>query len=92
MPVRSLYPNKLDFLTREDVSQVQDAVLQVLGEIGVRVEWKPALEVYAANGCPVDFTQQIVKIPEQVLRPLFPVRPRISGCALLIRNSMCMSP
>jgi trimethylamine--corrinoid protein Co-methyltransferase len=67
MPVRSLKSKQLNFLTGEEVAQVQKAVLQVLWETGVRVEWQPALEVYAANGCNVNFSQRIVKIPEQVL-------------------------
>ena len=67
MPVRSLSPKMLNFLTIDEIGEVQNAVLQVLWEIGVRVEWQPALEVYAANGCAVDFSQRIVRIPEQVL-------------------------
>ena len=42
MPVRSLKSKQLNFLSSEDVVQVQNAVLQVLLEIGVRVEWQPA--------------------------------------------------
>jgi trimethylamine---corrinoid protein Co-methyltransferase len=68
MPVRSLKCKELNFLTNEEVVQVQMTVLQVLEEIGVRVEWRPALEVYAAHGCLVDFSQRIVKIPEQVMQ------------------------
>jgi len=67
MSIRSLKPTRLSFLTPEEVVEIQKAVLQVLGTIGVRVDWPPALEVYAAHGCLVDFTARIVTIPEHVL-------------------------
>ncbi len=57
----------LEYLTTEQVAAIHQAVLQVLWEVGVRVEWRPALEVYAANGCKVDFERRIVHIPEDVL-------------------------
>lgn len=47
----------------------------MLWEVGVRVEWKPALEVYAQYGCRVDFERQLVQIPEEVLKKALATAP-----------------
>jgi trimethylamine--corrinoid protein Co-methyltransferase len=57
----------LQFLTQTQVESIHQAILEVLWNPGIRVEWRPALEVYAAAGCRVDFERQIVQIPGQVL-------------------------
>jgi trimethylamine--corrinoid protein Co-methyltransferase len=57
----------LEFLTEEQVLLLHNSVLQVLWEVGVRVDWKPALDVFAGNNCQVDFKTRIVKIPPDVL-------------------------
>jgi trimethylamine--corrinoid protein Co-methyltransferase len=65
--MRPKIPNRLEFLTPEQVAAVHQTVLKVLSEVGVRVDWRPALEVYAENGCRVNFEKNIVLIPEEVL-------------------------
>jgi len=65
----------LEFLTSSQINQLHQAILQVLTEIGVRVEWRPALEVYAGAGCRVDFATQIVRIPEDVLKRTLETSP-----------------
>ncbi|MGZ6346922.1 MAG: trimethylamine methyltransferase family protein, partial [Anaerolineales bacterium] len=57
----------LQFLSQPQVESIHQAILEVLWNPGIRVEWRPALEVYAAAGCEVDFERQIVQIPGQVL-------------------------
>ncbi len=57
----------LQFLSQPQIQSLHQAVLRVLWKTGVRVEWRPALEIYSDAGCRVDFTSQIVHIPEQVL-------------------------
>ncbi|MGE5220959.1 MAG: trimethylamine methyltransferase family protein [Omnitrophica WOR_2 bacterium] len=57
----------LAFLSSEQLSTLHQAVLTVLWEVGVRVMWEPALEVFAGGGCRVDFDSQVVHISEQVL-------------------------
>jgi trimethylamine:corrinoid methyltransferase-like protein len=52
MPFRSLTGGRLKFLTDEQVRDLHQAVLEVLWEVGVRVEWRPALEIYADAGWP----------------------------------------
>lgn len=60
-------PHRLELLTSDQVHQVHQTVLRVLAEVGVRVDWLPALEVFAAHGCKVDFEQRLVFIPQDVL-------------------------
>ncbi len=55
-------------LSEEDIYQIHIATLEVLEEVGIKVEHKPALELMADNGCKVDFDKQIVKVPEYVLK------------------------
>jgi trimethylamine--corrinoid protein Co-methyltransferase len=68
MPVRSLKSNWLRFLGADEIHQIHEAVLQILWEVGVRVDWRPALEIYHSAGCRVDFEKRVVHIPEDVLR------------------------
>jgi len=67
------YP--LQFLTQAQIESLHQAILSVLWETGVRVAWRPALEVYAGAGCRVDFEQQLVQIPEQVLQQALKTAP-----------------
>ncbi len=60
-------PHPLEFLTPDQVQLVHQTVLRVLAEVGVRVDWIPALEIFADNGCKVDFKQRLVFIPQDVL-------------------------
>ncbi len=66
--MRPQLPHPLEFLTEDQVRSVHAAVLRVLWETGVRVDWQPALEVFARHGCKVEFGTRVVKIPEHVLQ------------------------
>ena len=65
--MRPQLPRPLEFLNEDQVHQLHKSVLQVLSQVGVRVEWRPALEVFASCGCKVDFETRVVRIPEEVL-------------------------
>jgi len=65
----------LQFLDQSQIQDLHQAVLQVLWETGVRVAWRPALEIYSASGCRVDFETQCVKIPEAVLERALQAAP-----------------
>jgi len=65
----------LQFLTKSQVESLHEAILSVLWETGVRIEWRPALEVYAGAGCRVDFERQLVQIPERVLEQALKTAP-----------------
>lgn len=73
--MRPNLPHPLEFLTPDQVEAIHQAVLQVLWEVGVRVEWQPALEVYASGGCRVDFDRRTVRIPEDVLQRALSTAP-----------------
>ncbi len=66
--MRPLLPHPLEFLADDQIQALHQSVLRVLSEVGVRVEWRPALKVFAGHGCPVDFDQGVVRIPEDELR------------------------
>ena len=68
MPFRGIKGGQLKVLSEEDIYQIHIATLQVLEEVGVKIEHRPALEIMADNGCKVDFDKQIVKVPEYVLK------------------------
>ena len=68
MPVRSLKGRWLRFLTADQVGDLHRAILEVLAEVGVQVEWRPALDVFAAAGCRVDASTHRVRVPEHVLQ------------------------
>ena len=65
--MRPHIPHLLEFLTEDEVLAVHNSVLHVLGEVGVRVDWQPALQVFNDCGCKVDFQSRVVRIPEEVL-------------------------
>ena len=65
--MHSQLPRPLEFLRDDQVHDLHQSILQVLAEVGVRIEWKPALEVFASHGCPVDFEARLVRIPQDVL-------------------------
>jgi trimethylamine---corrinoid protein Co-methyltransferase len=75
MPVRSLKGRFLRFLSDDQIQELHQAVLEVLWTVGVRVEWKPALEVFEEGGCKVIFDQNRVKIPEHVLQSALQTAP-----------------
>src|SRR5512143_907988 len=66
--MRPQLPCPLEFLTPDQVHALHASVLRVLSEVGVRVEWQPALEVYRAHHCQVDFQSRVVRIPEDVVQ------------------------
>ncbi len=66
--MRPNLPHLLEFLTQDQIQQVHQTVLRVLAEVGVRIDWLPALEILAAHGCKVDFKGHLVFIPEDILQ------------------------
>lgn len=68
MPIRGLRGGQYKVLTDEQIAAVHLATLEVLEEVGVRVEHRPALEIFRDCGCEVDFQERVVKIPEHVLK------------------------
>lgn len=75
MAIEYLKGGQYKVLNDNELYDIHLATLEVLEEVGVRVEYKPALELMADCGCRVDFDNRIVQIPEHVLRKALSTAP-----------------
>ncbi len=75
MSIPVLRGGRLEFLSEKDVQRIHSAVVRVLGEVGVRMEHRPALEAMRDGGCEVDFAGHMVRVPEHVLRQALATAP-----------------
>jgi trimethylamine---corrinoid protein Co-methyltransferase len=67
MPRRGLRSNLLQFIREDDLEQIRFAIIEVLAEVGVLMEYRPALEMLADHGAEVDWKTNVVKINEGLL-------------------------
>ena len=86
MPFRSLKGNRLKFLTDDQVHDLHQAVLEVLWEVGVRVEWRPALDAFSDAGCRVELDTNTVWIPEHVLSRVLESAPSTFTLSQIARS------
>lgn len=49
------------------ISDLHEATVEILEEVGIKLLHDRALEIMEGNGCRVDFDKKIVKIPEDIL-------------------------
>jgi len=75
MPIDQLRCGQYKVLSDSDLHDIHIATLEILEEVGVRVEYRPALELMADSGCKVDFDSRIVQIPEHILRRALSTAP-----------------
>ena len=75
MAIHKIRGPQFKVLSDDQVQDIHWGTLRVLEEVGVRVEYKPALQLMADNGCIVDFHKRIVKIPEYVLKRALEMAP-----------------
>ena len=54
-----------ELLTQEQVQRIHDAALEILEEVGLKVRYEPAREIFAKHGCHVDGER--VKFPREVV-------------------------
>ena len=54
-----------ELLTQEQVERIHQASLEILEEVGLKVRYEPAREVFAKHGCSVDGER--VKLPREVV-------------------------
>ncbi len=54
-----------ELLTQEQVQRIHDAALEILEEVGLRVRYEPAREIFKQHGCSVDGER--VKFPREVV-------------------------
>jgi trimethylamine---corrinoid protein Co-methyltransferase len=60
-------------LTQEQVERIHDAALEILEDVGLKVRYEPARDIFAAHGCVVDGER--VKFPRAVVekyRKMYP--------------------
>lgn len=62
-------------LSESDIKAIQKAVTEIMETVGVKVEYEPALKVFADHGCRVDFKRQIVCVPDSVLQKALKTAP-----------------
>ncbi len=56
-----------ELLTQEQVERVHDASLEILQEVGLKVRYKPARELFEKHGCVTSADSEIVKFPRAVV-------------------------
>ena len=73
-PIRSAY--RLQYLTDEQLDQLQEATLDILENVGVKFPSEKALRVFAEHGAQVDHETQIVKIKRDMVFNAMKTVPR----------------
>lgn len=73
-PIRSAY--RLQYLSDEQLDQLQEATLNILENIGVKFPSERALNVLDGFGAKVDQASQIVKIPRELVFKALKTAPR----------------
>ena len=54
-----------ELLTQQQVERIHDAALEILEEVGLKVRYEPAREIFAQHGCSVE--DERVKFPRAVV-------------------------
>jgi len=75
MAIRRLRCTDYQVLNDDQIHQVHLAVLQVLEEAGVFLDYEPALKIFADNGCKVDFDKKRVYVSEHILNKALSTAP-----------------
>ncbi len=73
-PIRT--PYKLNFLSSEQLDNLQEATLNILENSGVQFPSEKALAIFAEHGAAVDQETQIVKIPRELVFKAMATVPR----------------
>ncbi|MFN2220728.1 MAG: trimethylamine methyltransferase family protein [Anaerolineae bacterium] len=73
-PIRPAY--KIEFLSNEQLDEMQCATLGILEDVGVRFPSEKALSILADHGAKVDHKSQIVKIPRDLVFKAMSTVPR----------------
>lgn len=73
-PIRSAY--RLQYLTDEQLDQLQEATLDILENVGVRFSSEKALRVFAEHGAQADHETQIVRIKRDMVFNAMKTVPR----------------
>jgi len=63
-------------LSDADIERIDAAVIEVLGDVGVRFPLGRALDALAGGGCRVDRAAQVARLPEAVVRAALRAAPK----------------
>ncbi len=69
-------PIKAEVLTQMELDTVKGKTLQLLSEVGVHFPSSQALEIFAENGAQVDRTNEIVRLPADLVEKAMSKAPR----------------
>lgn len=67
MSIKGIKVGKLRVMSDDQIKSIHQAAIRLIEKVGVKVENKEALKIYADNGCNVNFKNNIVKISEETL-------------------------
>lgn len=62
-------------LSEDQLQDLHKASIEVLNDVGIKMEHYDALDLMKGNGCVVDYDDQVVKIPEDVLMKYIRMAP-----------------
>jgi trimethylamine--corrinoid protein Co-methyltransferase len=71
--------HRLQYLSMEQLDQMQAATLQVLEETGVYFPSEKALAIFSEHGAIVDHASQIVRFPRELVRKAMATAPRYTN-------------
>ena len=69
-------PYRLQYLSNQQLDQLQEATLGIMEQTGVKFPSQKALKVLADHGAMVDFTTQVVRFPRDIVRQAMRTVPR----------------
>jgi len=69
-------PLKAEVLTQAELETVKGKTLQLLNEVGVHFPSPKALEIFAEHGAQVDRTNEIVRLPQDLVKEAMSTAPR----------------
>ncbi len=75
MSISAVSGGRLQYMNENDMEKIKSSVFDVLESVGVHMPYKPALEVLKENGCTVDFTTEVVRFPEYIIRKYLSLAP-----------------
>lgn len=76
MPIRGLKGGKLKLFSSDEIYSLHMAVVEVLEQVGVKVETQRMIRVFDNAGCEVDRDGKIVKIPQYLLSECISKAPK----------------
>ncbi|MEK6195265.1 MAG: trimethylamine methyltransferase family protein, partial [Deltaproteobacteria bacterium] len=60
-------PQRLEFLSPEELDKIRACTLEILENTGIKVALKKMRDLLADHGCPVDGSSNIVKFPTDLV-------------------------